>query len=97
MRWLALMDEYGRELSYSGYSRQRVPDLVPGTDWILVAFAKYPGPERVLVAGGWLCDSETSRMRDGDWLPLAKVINPGEFVHIHIRGERDDDVELGPI
>jgi len=87
-RWLALMDEYGDELSYDGYARIRIPET--HDEWEVHRFSRWPGPEPIIIAGVWVCDSETSRMRDGFFLQVVKAIRRGEFINIHLGPDRRD-------
>lgn len=84
-RWLALMDEFGNELSYENYHREKVPPTDDDQGWASVWFNLYRGTEVILVAGGWICDSETSRMRDGTWVPFTALLNPREILQVSFR------------
>jgi len=84
-KWLALMGPDGKELDYYGYSRQPVPDPLP-EEWLVVDFAAYNRPEPTEVICAWICDSETSRMRDGQMLDVKAKVERGTKVNIHING-----------
>lgn len=85
-KWVALMDDHGRELTYMpNYARQRIPWPAP-EDWCAVFFGKLGADSGVTLHTLWVCDSETSRMRDGKPFAIGpKVITPLENVNIHFR------------
>lgn len=86
-RWLALMDDHGRELTYlPNYHRQRIPWPVD-QDWIVVEFGRIGNSLFIPMVGIWVCDSESSRMRDGEWFKCERTLVPGENLNVHFRGE----------
>jgi hypothetical protein len=93
-RWLALMDDHGSELTYADYyARKRIPwPITLEHDWILVEFGMLGIKDEVMIAGCWICESETSRMRDGLWLQHAKVISPRERLIWHLRSPEADEL-----
>lgn len=79
------MDEFGNELDYPNYHREKMPPVDGPEDWVRTEFNVYKGSGPILVAGAWLTDSETSRMRDGKWVPFAMILKPGEKFLLHFR------------
>lgn len=84
IKFIALMDEFGNELSYEGYSRQRLPGE---ENWEIATFSMYNGPI-MRVIGMWVCESETSRMRDGEYHQFVSplTLERGMTPNVHVRG-----------
>ena len=81
-KWVALLDENGKEPTYYGYARQKAPP--ESLDWELVVFGLNTGPAFYLCAIS-VCDSEASPIENWAAINPCPLIAEGATPQVMLR------------